>query len=142
MTNCSKEEALQTAIEEFGKLEDPEVQAQVKEGLEQQSDAVKNSELEWEQSGDKEKYPHLYLMEKLNEIMWESMGVPKQLQCKRRLQIKEYRHSREIGGKGDWVPSDRFKNYSLRITYQSLMIGLFNILKSLNKDDYKSLMFA
>jgi hypothetical protein len=34
MTNCSKEEALQTAIEEFGKLEDPEVQAQVKEGLE------------------------------------------------------------------------------------------------------------
>ena len=76
---CSKEEALSHAVEEFSQLENPEIQAQLREHIAKHKEAVLNSEAEWEQSGDKEKYPHLYLVDKLNEIMWEKLGLPKEL---------------------------------------------------------------
>lgn len=50
--------------------------------LAKQKEAAANNDAEWEQSGDKEKYPHLYLIDKLNEVMWEKMGYPKELLCK------------------------------------------------------------
>ena len=82
MNACSKEEALSVAVDEFSQLENPEVQAEIREQIAKQKEGVENNEAEWEKSGDKEKYPHLYLVEKLNEIMWEKMGLPKELLCK------------------------------------------------------------
>lgn len=79
---CSKEEAVTVAIEEFSQLENPEVQGKIMEQLSKQREAADSSEAEWQESGDKEKYPHLYMVEKLNEIMWQQMGMPKELLCK------------------------------------------------------------
>mgnify|MGYP003339685257 CR=1 FL=1 len=80
--NCSKEEALSTAVEEFSQMENPDVQAQIRETLAKLKENASNNETEWEQSGDKEKYPHLYFFDKLNEIMWQKIGMPKELLCK------------------------------------------------------------
>lgn len=41
-----------------------------------------NNDLDWEESGDKEKYPHIYTLEKLNEQMWKALNLPKELLCK------------------------------------------------------------
>lgn len=76
---CSKEEALAQALEEFTQLENLEVQAQIKEQIAQQMDAANSNEAEWVESGDKEKYPHLYLIDKLSDIMLEQMGIPKEV---------------------------------------------------------------
>ena len=43
--------------------------------------AEKNLE-NWETSGDKEKYPHIYMFDRLNEYLNEALGVPVPAQCK------------------------------------------------------------
>ena len=53
-----------------------------KEQLSQMRKNVTQSQIDWETSGDKEKFPHLYIMDKLNDYMWEAMNIPKELLCK------------------------------------------------------------
>jgi hypothetical protein len=80
--NISKEEALNTALNELEELESEKVQAELKEEIAQSIRAVKESENEWVESGDKEKYPNLYLLDKLNEKVAEALNLPKEILCK------------------------------------------------------------
>ncbi len=80
--NISKEEAINVALEEFEQLELPNVQEEVKKNVLDSIKKASNSDLEWEESGDKEKYPHLYMLEKLNEQMLNALNLPKELLCK------------------------------------------------------------
>jgi uncharacterized protein (DUF952 family) len=41
-----------------------------------------NNEVDWQETGDKEKYPHIYTLEKINEQMWKAINLPKELLCK------------------------------------------------------------
>lgn len=36
----------------------------------------------WEKKGEKDLYPSLYLLTKVSEGIYESLGVPKQVMCK------------------------------------------------------------
>jgi len=63
-------------------LESEKVQAELKEEIAQSIRAVKESENEWVESGDKEKYPNLYLLDKLNEKVAEALNLPKEILCK------------------------------------------------------------
>ena len=79
--NISKEEAINVALEEFDQLETPTAQNELKASITDSIKQAENNDQEWEESGDKEKYPHLYAMQKLNEQMWESLNLPKELLC-------------------------------------------------------------
>jgi hypothetical protein len=39
------------------------------------------ADAKWENDGEKEKYPSLYLLSKMTEQMYEAMGVPKEVLC-------------------------------------------------------------
>ena len=80
--NISKEEAINVALDEFEQLELPNTQTELKKNILDSVKQAENNEIEWEQTGDKEKYPHLYTLDRLNEQMWKALGLPKELLCK------------------------------------------------------------
>lgn len=80
--NISKEEAINVALDEFEQMELPNTQAELKKNILDSVKQAANSDVEWDQSGDKEKYPHLYTLEKINEQMWQALNLPKELLCK------------------------------------------------------------
>jgi hypothetical protein len=80
--NISKEEAINIAIDEFEQLELPETQNELKKNILESVQKAVNNEVDWQETGDKEKYPHIYTLEKLNEQMWKAINLPKELLCK------------------------------------------------------------
>lgn len=80
--NISKEEALNLAIKELESLENPQMLQEIKNNLESSISQVSDAERKWEEKNEKEKYPHLYLLERMNNSMREAMDVPKEIMCK------------------------------------------------------------
>jgi hypothetical protein len=80
--NISKEEAINIAIDEFEQLELLETQNELKKNILESVQKAVNNEVDWQETGDKEKYPHIYTLEKLNEQMWKAINLPKELLCK------------------------------------------------------------
>jgi len=60
--NISKEEAIDAAIEEFDQIEISSAQSELKGTIMESIQKAENNENEWIESGDKEKYPHLYAL--------------------------------------------------------------------------------
>ena len=87
--NISKEEAMNVALEEFEQLELQSTQDELKKNILDSVKQAQNNEIEWQESGDKEKYPYFYTLDKLNEQMWTALGLPKELLCKRHYMFKK-----------------------------------------------------
>ena len=89
-SNISKEEAMNIALEEFERLELQSTQDELKKNILDSVKQAQNNEIEWQESGDKEKYPYFYTLDKLNEQMWTALGLPKELLCKHQLLVKSF----------------------------------------------------
>jgi hypothetical protein len=77
----SKEEAINELLKQFSELEDPREQEKLRRDIEEHLDAARKSDMELE--AERDKYPHTYLFERLNEMVAESMNIPKIMLCKR-----------------------------------------------------------
>ncbi len=86
--NISKEEALSEAIQEFSKLEDPKEIEEIKRNLE--SSIKQSVEFDLENEQNKEKYPYLHLLHKLNDQMCESLNIPKLALCKFNINLQMF----------------------------------------------------
>ena len=73
--NISREEAITEVLKEFTKLLDLSQHEELKRSIDAHLEDVRKQDQE--QENEKEKYPHIYLFEKLNEMMAESMNIPK-----------------------------------------------------------------
>ena len=80
---------MNVALEEFEQLELQSTQDELKKNILDSVKQAQNNEIEWQESGDKEKYPYFYTLDKLNEQMWTALGLPKELLCKYHLMFKK-----------------------------------------------------